>query len=76
MENDGKGKYDKVSSVMLSKIDTLQKQLTDDMHIEKVNNFIGVAEEYSELHAKNDYDKSRLFHAKMNQLTKRAGLRR
>ena len=58
------------------RLDRLQKKLTSEAHIEKVNAFIPAAEQFAKKKAGgNSSLKSKLFLQEMNRLTRRAGLR-
>lgn len=69
-------RFGDVSHKVLHKLNQFQASMVDPDHVAKVNNLIQFAESYAEENCGNNDNYSTLFHARMNELTKRAGLRR
>ncbi|MBU1233309.1 MAG: hypothetical protein KKD01_01195 [Proteobacteria bacterium] len=59
----------------VKKLDRLQKKLTSEAHIEKVNAFIPAAERFARENGGTSAERSKLFVQEMNRLTSEAGLR-
>lgn len=69
-------RYGRVPHKILHKLNQFQEAMVDQEHVAKINNLIQFAVSYAEENCGNNGNYSALFHARMNELTKRAGLRR